>query len=36
MHDCGTCTAENVEIYYSYRREKGKTGRMLAMLGWAT
>lgn len=32
-HDCGICTAEEVEHYYSYRLEKGKTGRMLALLG---
>lgn len=32
VHDTGTCTAANVEHYYSYRREKGKTGRMLALL----
>lgn len=31
-HDCGTCTAANVQAYYSYRLEKGKTGRMLALL----
>ena len=30
--DCGTCTAANPELYYSYRREKGRTGRMLALL----
>jgi hypothetical protein len=30
--DCGTCTATNLERYYSYRVEKGKTGRMLALL----
>ena len=35
IHDTGTCTAENVDRYYSYRREKGRTGRMLAVLGWA-
>ncbi len=29
--DPGTCTAENWDQYYSYRREKGKTGRMLAV-----
>ncbi len=34
VHDSGVCTAENVERYYSYRREKGRTGRMLAVLGW--
>jgi copper oxidase (laccase) domain-containing protein len=32
VHDCGICTASNPERYYSYRRELGKTGRMLALL----
>ena len=32
VHDCGTCTASDSEKYYSYRREKGKTGRLLALL----
>jgi polyphenol oxidase len=32
VHDCGTCTGANPERYYSYRMERGKTGRMLAML----
>lgn len=32
IHDCGTCTAAEIERYYSYRAEKGKTGRMLALL----
>ncbi len=32
MHDCGICTAAEPERYYSYRREKGRTGRMLALL----
>jgi copper oxidase (laccase) domain-containing protein len=27
-HDCGTCTASHLDRYYSYRAEKGKTGRM--------
>ena len=31
--DAGICTASNTEAYYSYRMEKGKTGRMLALLG---
>jgi len=31
--DSGHCTAENVHRYYSYRVEKGGTGRMLAILG---
>lgn len=32
VHDCGTCTGANLDLYYSYRMEKGKTGRMLALL----
>jgi copper oxidase (laccase) domain-containing protein len=32
VHDCGTCTGANPESYYSYRMERGKTGRMLALL----
>jgi copper oxidase (laccase) domain-containing protein len=32
IHDCGICTACDLEAYYSYRAEKGKTGRMLAVL----
>ncbi|MFL6500562.1 MAG: polyphenol oxidase family protein [Candidatus Udaeobacter sp.] len=32
VHDSGTCTACNLSRYYSYRAEKGKTGRMLAVL----
>jgi copper oxidase (laccase) domain-containing protein len=31
--DSGICTGADVEHYYSYRVEKGKTGRMLALLG---
>jgi copper oxidase (laccase) domain-containing protein len=33
IHDSGVCTACDIERYYSYRAEKGKTGRMLALLG---
>jgi copper oxidase (laccase) domain-containing protein len=33
IHDAGICTACDSEKYYSYRAEKGKTGRMLALLG---
>ncbi|MBJ06756.1 MAG: hypothetical protein CMO40_06525 [Verrucomicrobiaceae bacterium] len=29
----GICTGQRVQHYYSYRVEKGKTGRMLALLG---
>ncbi len=32
VHDCGVCThAADPQRYYSYRREKGCTGRMLAL-----
>ena len=33
VHDSGVCTACDLVRYYSYRAEKGKTGRMLALLG---
>ena len=33
IHDSGICTACDTDRYYSYRAEKGKTGRMLALLG---
>ncbi|MDR3403143.1 MAG: polyphenol oxidase family protein [Chthoniobacter sp.] len=32
VQDCGTCTGANPDRYYSYRMERGKTGRMLALL----
>ena len=32
IHDSGICTACDLDRYYSYRAEKGKTGRMLALL----
>ena len=32
VHDAGLCTACERERYYSYRAEKGRTGRMLALL----
>lgn len=32
IHDSGLCTACDLEAFYSYRAEKGKTGRMLALL----
>ena len=34
IHDFGLCTACDLKRYYSYRAEKGKTGRMLALLGF--
>jgi purine-nucleoside/S-methyl-5'-thioadenosine phosphorylase / adenosine deaminase len=33
IHDSGICTACDLVRYYSYRAEKGKTGRMLAAMG---
>lgn len=30
--DCGICTSTDLQRYYSYRMEKGRTGRMLALL----
>ena len=33
MSDRGVCTACDLDLYYSYRAEKGRTGRMLALLG---
>ncbi len=32
VHDCGICTGSDAERYYSYRVERGKTGRLLAFL----
>lgn len=32
VQDCGISTATDLTRYYSYRVEKGRTGRMLAML----
>ena len=32
IHDSGVCTACDLDHYYSYRAEKGKTGRMLALI----
>jgi copper oxidase (laccase) domain-containing protein len=31
IFDCNTCTACHPDLYYSYRREKGSTGRLLAL-----
>jgi purine-nucleoside/S-methyl-5'-thioadenosine phosphorylase / adenosine deaminase len=33
IFESGVCTACDLEHYYSYRAEKGRTGRMLALLG---
>lgn len=32
VDDCGLCTASHPDRYYSYRAERGRTGRMLALL----
>ena len=32
IHDCLRCTASDPATYYSYRRESGKTGRLLAVM----
>lgn len=34
IHDCGKCTASDPGRYYSYRRELGRTGRLLALLAF--
>lgn len=34
IHDCGTCTSTDLKRYYSYRIEKGETGRLFAVMGW--
>lgn len=33
VHDTGVCTSSDLQRFYSYRMEKGRTGRMLALLG---
>ncbi|MEZ5406339.1 MAG: polyphenol oxidase family protein [Verrucomicrobiia bacterium] len=32
LYDCEICTVSNLDHYYSYRAEQGKTGRMMAAL----
>lgn len=32
--DCATCTSSDLERYYSYRIEKGRTGRLFGVIGW--
>ncbi|MEM1297290.1 MAG: polyphenol oxidase family protein [Verrucomicrobiota bacterium] len=34
FHDAGICTSSDLSRFYSYRIEKGHTGRMLALVGW--
>jgi hypothetical protein len=33
IHDTRICTSSDLHRFYSYRMEKGRTGRMLALLG---
>lgn len=33
IRDDGTCTSTDLKRFYSYRMEKGRTGRMLALFG---
>ena len=35
FHDCGICTGADQTRFYSYRQEKGLTGRMLGLMGSA-
>lgn len=35
VHDCGICTTSDLDRYYSYRFEKGKTGRLFGIIGWS-
>ena len=35
VFDSGTCTASEAGRYYSYRREQGRTGRMVAFIALA-
>ncbi len=36
IHDCAIDTASDLERYYSYRAEQGRTGRMLGYVRWRT
>jgi len=33
FYDCRLCTASDLSKYYSYRKEMGRTGRMMALIG---
>jgi len=33
LHDSSLCTSADPHLFYSYRRERGRTGRMLALMG---
>ena len=32
IHDCSSCTGSDLQKYYSYRKEEGRTGRLLAVM----
>jgi len=36
VRDCSVCTGQRTDLYYSYRVEKGRTGRMLAVIALRT
>jgi len=36
IRDCSVCTGQRTDLYYSYRVEKGRTGRMLAVIALRT
>jgi len=36
IRDCSVCTGQRTDLYYSYRVEKGRTGRMLAVIALQT
>jgi copper oxidase (laccase) domain-containing protein len=36
IRDCAVCTGRHTDLYYSYRVEKGRTGRMLAVIALQT
>jgi copper oxidase (laccase) domain-containing protein len=31
--DCGICTGSDLQAFYSYRKERGRTGRLMALIG---
>jgi hypothetical protein len=35
IYDCELCTYCREDLFFSYRRDKGLKGRMIAMMGWA-
>jgi hypothetical protein len=35
IYDCDLCTFCREDLFFSYRRDKGLKGRMIAMMGWS-